>query len=182
MDAAHSEIPLLGVPIESISHIEVIRGPGAVYYGSNASAGVINVVTKKSEGDVIALSVGSNGLANASTYQHYQLDEDVSLSFALEALRDEGFNGEFMNVPKQPSLNVTVLKLTYKKLPTTISFLLMPHTTTRAIKKNSMTRLPILCLDIRYRSEVYTMLISTIRQGERYVRAAKEIERQKFTS
>lgn len=100
---AHSEIPLQGIPIEAISHIEVIRGPGAVHYGSNASAGVINVVTKKTAGDVLALSAGSNGFANASTYQHYQLGEDASLSLAIEAQRDKGYNGKFMNVPKQPS-------------------------------------------------------------------------------
>jgi outer membrane receptor for ferrienterochelin and colicins len=37
----------LGVPIEIIDHIEVILGPGAVLYGSNAMLGVVNVVTKK---------------------------------------------------------------------------------------------------------------------------------------
>lgn len=39
----------LGVPIELIDHIEVILGPGAVLYGSNAMLGVVNVVTKKGE-------------------------------------------------------------------------------------------------------------------------------------
>jgi len=100
---AHSEIPLLGIPIESISHVEVIRGPGAVYYGTNASAGVIKVVTKKGAGNVIALSAGSNGRVNASTYQYHKIDDNSSLSFAIEAQRDEGYSGEFNNVPKQAS-------------------------------------------------------------------------------
>mgnify|MGYP000471011849 CR=1 FL=1 len=98
---AHSDIPLLGIPIESISHVEAIRGPGAVYYGTNASAGVIKVVTKKGAGDVIALATGSNGLVNASTYQHIKLDEKSAISFAIEAQRDEGYFGKFNNVPKQ---------------------------------------------------------------------------------
>ncbi|MGA7719952.1 MAG: TonB-dependent receptor [Ignavibacteriaceae bacterium] len=38
-----------GFPIESIDHIEIIRGPGSVLYGSNAFCGVINIVTKKDE-------------------------------------------------------------------------------------------------------------------------------------
>lgn len=44
---SHSDIPLLGLPLAAISHVEVIRGPGAVYYGTNATAGVIKVFTKK---------------------------------------------------------------------------------------------------------------------------------------
>lgn len=36
------------VPIESIERIEVVRGPGATLWGSNAVNGVINIVTKHS--------------------------------------------------------------------------------------------------------------------------------------
>ena len=35
-----------GMPVESISRIEVIRGPGSALYGADAFAGVINIVTK----------------------------------------------------------------------------------------------------------------------------------------
>ena len=35
-----------GMPVESISRIEVIRGPGSAIYGADAFAGVINVITK----------------------------------------------------------------------------------------------------------------------------------------
>ena len=37
----------LGVPIELVDHIEVVLGPGAVLYGSNAMLGVVNIVTKR---------------------------------------------------------------------------------------------------------------------------------------
>ncbi len=37
---------LSGFPISLIQRIEIIRGPGSVLYGSNASNGVINVITK----------------------------------------------------------------------------------------------------------------------------------------
>ena len=40
---------LTGFPISTIEHIEVIRGPGSVLYGTNAFSGVINVVTKDAE-------------------------------------------------------------------------------------------------------------------------------------
>jgi outer membrane receptor for ferrienterochelin and colicins len=37
------------VPLEIIDHVEVILGPGAVLYGSNAMLGVVNVVTKSAK-------------------------------------------------------------------------------------------------------------------------------------
>ncbi|MCP4339236.1 MAG: TonB-dependent receptor plug domain-containing protein, partial [Desulfobulbaceae bacterium] len=39
-------------PVESIDHIEIIRGPGSVLYGSNAYAGVINIVTLKAPSEL----------------------------------------------------------------------------------------------------------------------------------
>lgn len=39
----------LGVPIELVDHIEVVLGPGAILYGSNAMLGVVNVITKSAK-------------------------------------------------------------------------------------------------------------------------------------
>ena len=36
-----------GMPVESISRIEVIRGPGSAVYGADAFAGVINIITQE---------------------------------------------------------------------------------------------------------------------------------------
>lgn len=41
----------LGVPLEAISHLEVMLGAGSVMYGSNAMLAVINVVTRGAQGD-----------------------------------------------------------------------------------------------------------------------------------
>lgn len=38
-----------GMPVEAISRIEVIRGPGSALYGADAFAGVINIITKGAE-------------------------------------------------------------------------------------------------------------------------------------
>jgi len=39
----------LGFPLNIIDHIEVVRGPGSVIYGSNAATGVINIITKNGQ-------------------------------------------------------------------------------------------------------------------------------------
>lgn len=95
---SHSAAPMLGIPFQAISHIEVIRGPGAVHYGSNASAGVISVVTKKSADNSLALTVGSNELINHSGFVSKQFDEGF-LSLAYESQREEGYKAEFKNLP-----------------------------------------------------------------------------------
>ncbi len=104
---SHSDIPLLGMPIESISHIEVIRGPGAVMYGSNATAGVIRVVTKKAhdlqaDGSTLSFSAGSNRRANGGGHIQHNLSDTTSVSLAFEIQSEEGYEGEYRNV-SQPA-------------------------------------------------------------------------------
>lgn len=45
--------------IESVDRVEVLRGPASVLYGSNAMAGVINVITKKPHDDGVHTSLST---------------------------------------------------------------------------------------------------------------------------
>ena len=95
----NSDIPMLGIPMEAIDHIEVIRGPGAVYYGTNASAGVVKVVTRKADGNnSLAIKIGSNNLYNGGGFFNQQLGDQSSLSVAFEAQKDGGYYGLFENM------------------------------------------------------------------------------------
>lgn len=48
--SGHNSPVYLAFPLDAIHHIEIIRGPGSVLYGSNAYTGVINVVTIQPDG------------------------------------------------------------------------------------------------------------------------------------
>ncbi len=57
-----------GLPINNISRIEVIRGPGSAIYGAEAFAGVINVITKppsEIDGTETGIRTGSFGRRDA---------------------------------------------------------------------------------------------------------------------
>ena len=82
-----------GFPLEMIDHIEIIRGPGSVIYGTNAMSGAINIITKDSKKSVnenrIDISMGS---FNRNQLQLTTLlgNADYSLNIGLNAIRANG--------------------------------------------------------------------------------------------
>ena len=103
-----------GFPLGMVDHLEIIRGPGSVIYGTNAMAGVINIVThgqkNKSDQDdpnstspeqleqnftELDLSIGSfnrQQIQLATTSQA----EDYNLTAGINFLEAEGDNFEDM--------------------------------------------------------------------------------------
>ena len=68
------------VPLEDIERIEVIRGPGATVWGSNAVNGVINVITKSATDTQGALVTAGGGTENRAfgTVQNGGMFGDMS--------------------------------------------------------------------------------------------------------
>jgi iron complex outermembrane receptor protein len=65
-----NEIDLSGVdwtqiPLDQVERIEIVRGPGSVLYGDNATGGIINIITKKPEKP---LSFKAEALAGSYLY------------------------------------------------------------------------------------------------------------------
>src|SRR5690606_39184062 len=59
------------LPVRQADRIEVIYGPAAALYGSDANAGVINIITKRSERPVYAranLTMGGNGFTGLDVF------------------------------------------------------------------------------------------------------------------
>ncbi|KTF18234.1 TonB-dependent receptor [Pseudoalteromonas sp. H105] len=98
---SHSSIPMEGVPWEAISHVEVIRGPGAVFFGSQASGGVFNVVTKKqSETNTASIKAGSHGMLEASGYAIKEISDTQSIYAAVETRNEDGYHSTYhLNFP-----------------------------------------------------------------------------------
>ncbi len=78
-------------PLGVIDHIEIVRGPGSVLYGTNAFAGVVNVVTKKRADYVVEaeLEVGSYGRTQAQLTT-LNSGEDYSFTLGVNSTRTDG--------------------------------------------------------------------------------------------
>lgn len=72
------------LPVKNISHIEVIRGPGSMLYGGDATTGVINVVLKTGkelEGGNLGTFIGSDDTYEGYTqYGHKKDDWEYAVS------------------------------------------------------------------------------------------------------
>jgi iron complex outermembrane recepter protein len=69
------------VPLENIERIEVIRGPGAAMWGSNAINGVINVITKpasQTKGSMVSVEGGSQKETVGESRFGGQIGDDAS--------------------------------------------------------------------------------------------------------
>ncbi len=98
--SSHGDNVISGIPFEAVSHIEVIRGPGGVIYGTNATGGVVNVVTRKSKGGSIIAQGGSNSMVNGGFYHGWDAGEGT-LSLSMEIREDDGYKG-FYNTRNPP--------------------------------------------------------------------------------
>ena len=48
-------------PVENVERVEIVRGGGSVLYGSEATGGVINIITKKTKANYVKMALGNYG-------------------------------------------------------------------------------------------------------------------------
>ena len=94
---ATGDFPTLGLPLEGIEKIEIIRGPGSVIYGTNASAGIIKVVTRQDDKSSINGYVNQDSLFNLSYFKGHKISEEVYINVSAEIQRDDGYSYEVNN-------------------------------------------------------------------------------------
>ncbi len=92
------------LPLETVERVEIVRGPRASYWGSDAIGGVIQIFTRRLDGPRLALRWGSYGDAKGSAgIGAWQGEEGFSVQAGLRHLR--GFsatNAGLCNGPDDP--------------------------------------------------------------------------------
>jgi len=83
-----------GMPVQAISRIEVIRGPGSAVYGADAFAGVINIITRTAEDsgkNTVGLRAGSY---NTKDFWLSYADNESELKTAIifESYQTNGYD------------------------------------------------------------------------------------------
>jgi len=80
--------------LDSIERIEILRGPQSTLYGSDALSGVVNIITKKGQGDP-KLSLSSAGGSFGTFINTAGLNgstEKIHYSFGVNYFRSSGFS------------------------------------------------------------------------------------------
>ena len=78
------------IDLGSLERIEIMKGGQSTLYGSDATAGVINLVTRKS-GSSISLQVGGLG-THAEAFQMQKTIKSFKLGLALKNFQTQGFS------------------------------------------------------------------------------------------
>jgi len=81
------------VMLEDVDRIEVIRGPGATLWGSNAVNGVINIITKRAEdtqGALVTAGYGNEEEGFGAVRYGYELNEDTHARVYAKYFRRDG--------------------------------------------------------------------------------------------
>ncbi len=95
------------LPIEDISRIEVIRGPGSAVYGADAFAGVINVITKDAK-EIDGTQVGAR-VGSFNTQQGWLLHGGTwagfDVAFSLQWEHTSGDDNRIITVDQQTAFD-----------------------------------------------------------------------------
>lgn len=88
-----SDYVLSGLETANIERIEVLRGPQSVYYGSNASAGVINIITRRGAqtGQTFSGKLEFGAATTAAAFISTR-NAQGGLSLALSYTDDKGYD------------------------------------------------------------------------------------------
>ncbi len=81
------------LPLEQIERIELVRGPRAAWWGSDALGGVLQVFTRRSTGYQLATRIGSDAIFGASLRSGFSSDAGA-LSASIERSGSGGFSAQ----------------------------------------------------------------------------------------
>jgi iron complex outermembrane recepter protein len=104
-----SGVQWASIPIPMIERIEILRGTGAVLYGDNASAGVVNIVTRSplKQGNLFEAMgrIGSYETVEGQLYGNYATDH-FGINGLLYGYESEGYRANNRNEQQNAALNL----------------------------------------------------------------------------
>lgn len=118
MSGGFNNVVYTSFPIDVIDHIEIIRGPGSVLYGTNAYSGVINIITNVSDDGSsykASLGYGSFNTLTGAFSGGVRFNEDLDLNFGINYLNDDGPEFEFTDTPFQVPSGDSVVNIPPEK-------------------------------------------------------------------
>lgn len=80
--------------LANVERVEVVKGPAGALYGRGSAGGIINLVSKKAEGDdfdKVQGQVGSDGLAVARVDSSHKLSDTVNARLNVEYRRSDSY-------------------------------------------------------------------------------------------
>lgn len=83
---------LENIPTSAVERVEVVRGGGAVLYGSQATGGVINIITKKTLPNQVQVGVGNKGRQD---YQVSANADKLSISYNYNKWGNTGITSDY---------------------------------------------------------------------------------------
>lgn len=92
--SANRSAEISSLTVDNIERIEVVKGPMSVMYGSNATSGVVNIITKKGKGPLkgfIDLSGGSYGTAKTSAGASGKM-KALDYALTVSGIHSDGFS------------------------------------------------------------------------------------------
>lgn len=98
------------VPLEQVEKIEIIRGPKAAWYGSDALAGVIAITTRKDDRAELHASIGSFGQTEVSVGGSVKHD-DLRLFGSAGTAHGDGFSATTNGDPDSDGFSQHYLKV-----------------------------------------------------------------------
>ncbi|MDP2713911.1 TonB-dependent receptor domain-containing protein [Rheinheimera sp.] len=98
------------LPLELIERIEVIRGPRAAWYGSDALAGVIAITTRRAGAVELNANVGSDGQAGTDISLSHTVDQ-LTVRATAGASRADGYNVQPAQDPDRDGYNQKFIKV-----------------------------------------------------------------------
>ncbi len=84
VNTAFATDPVPNIPVEQIERIDIIRGPGSAIYGEFATAGVVNIITRKNENRAFFNfgSYDTYGGGGVLSWSNFDQDLKVNLNIA----------------------------------------------------------------------------------------------------